>query len=248
MVSLLPFVGAARAQEPAAVTVPDSIPPAPVLAGSDLYNGGSCVGCHAVAGVGTGRRGPDLADVEWLHSEGDFDGIFRTIMWGVPMDRMKAVTPRPFEMHPRGGMNGDREQLKALAAYVWSLSRLETARLIADQLQFLELVRTGRVEEAIAHFRAANATHGNLVLVPERGLNALGYEVLEQRHDPRAAVLLFTLNVVLHPTSGNVYDSLAEAQLAVGDRAAAIRNYARALALDPDNTGAAEKLKELRGE
>ena len=228
-------------QEPLAV--PDSVTPQRVLAGSNLYNGGSCAACHAIAGRGVGVRAPDLSDIEWLHSEGDFDGIFETIFWGVSEDEMKAIAPRPFEMHPRGGMNVDREQMKALAAYVWTLSRPETHPLVAEQARFLELARGGGADEAVAAFREARQRDGEHLLLPENGLNRLGYEILER--DPRAAIALFELNVEAHPESWNVYDSLGEAYMVAGDREAAIRNYRRSLELNPENENAVEKLGEL---
>ena len=49
----------------------------------------------------------------------------------------------------------------------------------------------------------------------------------------------------LHPTSPNVYDSLAEALLASGDREGARAGYAKALALDPGNRHATEELEKL---
>ena len=57
----------------------DSVTPEQILAGSNLFNGGSCIICHAIAGKGSGTRAPDLSDVEWLHSQGDLDGILQTI-------------------------------------------------------------------------------------------------------------------------------------------------------------------------
>lgn len=226
-----------------AVVVPDSVTPQRVLDGSNLYNGGSCAACHAVAGRGVGIRAPDLSDIEWLHSEGDFDGIFETIFWGVSEDRMKAVVPRPFEMHPRGGMNVDREQMKALAAYVWTLSRPGTHPFVAEQARFLELAHDGRTAEAVAAFRTARERDVEHLLLPENGLNRLGYEILET--DPRAAIALFELNVETHPDAWNVYDSLGEGFMVAGDREAAIRNYRRSLELNPENENAVEKLGEL---
>jgi hypothetical protein len=40
-------------------------------------------------------------------------------------------------------------------------------------------------------------------------------------------------------------DSLAEAYAAKGEKALAIKNYAKSLELDPDNTNAVEKLNQL---
>jgi tetratricopeptide (TPR) repeat protein len=233
---------AASAQE-AAEAVPDSVTAARVLAGSELFNGGSCVACHAAAGRGIGQRAPDLSDIEWLHSMGDFDGIFQTIFWGVPKDRMKAVTPRPFEMHPRGGMNIDREQMKALAAYVWTVSRPSTHPFVAEQARFLLAVRMGRIEEAVEMFRESRQRDPDHLLLPENGLNRLGYDFLPG--EPDTAIALFELNVETNPESSNVYDSLGEAYMVAGDRQRAIQNYERSLELDPDNQNAVEKLREL---
>ena len=62
------------------------------------------------------------------------------------------------------------------------------------------------------------------------------------------AVLLFKMNVEAYPESYNVYDSYAEAQLANGDTAGAIKNYRKSLELNPDNNNAATVLKKLEGE
>ncbi len=237
--STVPVAGA----QPEPVAVPDSVTSERVLIGSELYNGGSCAACHAVGGRGVGQRAPDLSDIEWLHSEGDFDGIFQTIFWGVPEERMKAVTPRPFEMHPRGGMTIDREQMKALAAYVWTVAHPETHPFVAGQARFLDLARGGGAEEALGLFSAAHARDPEHLLLPEAGLNRLGYEFLPD--DPDTAIGIFRLNVELHPESGNVYDSLGEAYMIGGDRDRAIESYRRSLDLDPANENAVEKLMEL---
>lgn len=241
---LVPFAGEARAQEiPEAV--PDSVTPARVLMGAELFNGGSCVACHAAAGRGPGQRGPDLSDIEWLHSMGDFDGIFQTIFWGVPKDRMKAVAPRPFEMHPRGGMNIDREQMKALAAYVWTISRPDTHPFVAEQARFLATLRAGRVQEAAELYRESRQRDREHLLLPENALNRLGYEFLPGA--PDTAIAVFQLNVETHPESSNAYDSLGEGYMVKGDRQQAIQNYEKSLELNPDNQNAVDKLRELRG-
>ena len=49
------------------------------------------------------------------------------------------------------------------------------------------------------------------------------------------------------PKSANTYDSLAEAYLAVGDKAKAIEFYEKALAIDPKFPTAVEALKRLKG-
>jgi len=87
--------------------------------GRQLFNEGSCARCHGDNGVG-GNFGPDLTDDQWVQSEGDLDGIQETILWGVRR-RDFGDPPRRFEMNPAGGMQLEWDEIRALAAYVWSL-------------------------------------------------------------------------------------------------------------------------------
>lgn len=244
----LPALTRAQQTVPAdsGVTVPDSVTPARVLAGSDLFNGGSCVACHAVGGRGTGRRAPDLSDAEWLHSPGDIQGIRHTIFWGVQKPDFRAVTPRPFEMNPEGGMHLDREQLWEVVSYVWTLSRPGTSEFVARQQRFLDLARLGFTKEALALFQRADSASGRPATLPERGLNALGYELLRSGGDPDDPIAIFRLNTTLHPDSWNVWDSLGEAQAAAGKTREAIESYQRSLRLNPQNDNARKALDSLR--
>lgn len=223
--------------------VPDSVTPQRVLAGSATFNSGSCIFCHAVAGRGSGRWAPDLSDEEWLHSEGDFDGIWKTVYWGVRKEEFRAKTPRRWEMHPKGGMSLDWEQTKELAAYVWTISHPNTHSFVAAQARFLELVRAGDVDQALAVFQQAQREHPNHLLLQESALNRLGYEFMPDR--AKLAQRIFQLNVELFPDSWNVYDSLAESYMVQGDRDKAVELYEKSMAINPQNENGLEKLKEL---
>jgi glucose/arabinose dehydrogenase/cytochrome c5 len=78
--------------------------------------GAACTGCHGADGTGT-PLGPNLADNQWLWSDGSVDGIASTITQGV-MQPKQYRAPMP----PLGGAQLSPEQVKALAAYVWGLS------------------------------------------------------------------------------------------------------------------------------
>jgi len=79
----------------------------------------------------------------------------------------------------------------------------------------------------------------------EADLNDWAYRMLNGGGKPKEALEIFKLNVLLYPGSANVYDSLAEALEANGEREQAVKNYRRSLALDPDNKNAARRLKQL---
>ncbi|HEX7316808.1 MAG TPA: serine hydrolase [Pyrinomonadaceae bacterium] len=110
-----------------------------------------------------------------------------------------------------------------------------------------ELLQAGKVDEAVAAYRAIKKEKPDNVSVSEQRLNTLGYELLRAKK-PRESIAVFSLNAELYPQSFNVYDSLADAYTETGDKALAIKNYRRALELNPQNKNATEMLKKLEGE
>ena len=103
-------------------TMPASVTAASIAMGDSIFANGSCQRCHGVKGVGA-QNGPSLVAGAWLHSTGKFEEIVATITNGVPRTALKDQTRR-FPMNPRGGpMNLNDDQVKAVAAYVYSISR-----------------------------------------------------------------------------------------------------------------------------
>jgi mono/diheme cytochrome c family protein len=103
---------------------PDSLPPGltPLMVrnGKLLYEGpGMCASCHGTTGSGLGRTSADLTDSVWVHSDGSFEGILQQIVSGVP----KAHSSTGALMPQRGASHLTENQLRAVAAYVWTLSR-----------------------------------------------------------------------------------------------------------------------------
>ncbi len=78
----------------------------------------------------------------------------------------------------------------------------------------------------------------------EGTLNALGYQLMGA-NQLEGAIIIFELNVELHPEASNPYDSLGEGYMNAGRTAEAITNYRKSLELDPGNTNAVEMLKRL---
>jgi mono/diheme cytochrome c family protein len=92
----------------------------PVVAQGDsvfhgLAGGATCVGCHGADAKGT-PLGPDLTDDQWLWSDGSLAGIEATIAKGVPAPKEHTGV-----MPPMGGATLTKEQLHAVAAYVYAL-------------------------------------------------------------------------------------------------------------------------------
>ena len=129
--------------------------------------------------------------------------------------------------------------MRLLANKPYHLQKKSVAYEIGKEL------RSGGIEAATTHFRKVeNDTSYKL---SEDEMNALGYELLEQK-DVKAAISIFMLNTEKFPKSGNAWDSLGEAFLKAGNKKEAIKNYKKSLELDPKNTGAREILKKLAKE
>jgi mono/diheme cytochrome c family protein len=103
--------------------LPAGVSMALVTRGDSIFNAGSCQRCHGAKGVGA-QNGPSLVAGPWLHHTGAYDEIVSTITSGVPREKLKDTTRR-FAMGARGGqqMNLNDEQVRAVAAYVWTISR-----------------------------------------------------------------------------------------------------------------------------
>jgi mono/diheme cytochrome c family protein len=91
-----------------------------VTQGKQIFGGaGICFTCHGQGGEGMPNLGANLTDSQWLHSDGSYEGIIATITAGVPADKSTSGSP----MVARGGTNLPDDQIAAVAAYVWTLSR-----------------------------------------------------------------------------------------------------------------------------
>ncbi len=123
-------------------------------------------------------------------------------------------------------------------------SQQQSPDAAAEQV-FLKLIQEEGVEKAHQVFAEARRRDPRAVLFSEAALNALGYKFLYERKQPAEAVAIFQLNVEAYPASANVYDSLAEAYLAMGNKDLADRNYRKSLELNPRNGNAIQTLARM---
>jgi tetratricopeptide (TPR) repeat protein len=94
-------------------------------------------------------------------------------------------------------------------------------------------------------YREFKADSTNAYVDTERSINNLGYRLLGMKRWEQA-IEIFKLNVESYPQSPNAYDSLAEAYFMNGNKELAVKNYERSLELNPANSNAVEKLKNLK--
>ena len=111
------FIGASSLQ--AQEALPEGVTEAMVQEGQTIFMGaGLCAVCHGMDG--SGAVGPNLTDGEWLTGEGTYPELIDQITNGVSPAEVKnalgAIMP------PKGGSAITDDQVKAVAAYVWTLT------------------------------------------------------------------------------------------------------------------------------
>jgi tetratricopeptide (TPR) repeat protein len=102
------------------------------------------------------------------------------------------------------------------------------------------------VDSAISQYRLLEKNEHEKYNFSENELNSLGYYLIQQMNNIPDAITIFKLNVECYPEAANPYDSLGEAYMLNGNTKLAIKNYEKSLELNPNNSNAVEKLKELK--
>jgi mono/diheme cytochrome c family protein len=100
------------------MALPEGVTAEMVARGQQVFEGaGICYTCHMQGGVG-GPLGPNLTDDRWINTDGSFESIVNVVLNGVTQP-----IEHPGIMLPRGGTNISDDDVRAVSAYVWTLSR-----------------------------------------------------------------------------------------------------------------------------
>lgn len=115
--ALAALAGATPAFGQAGGKLPEGVTAEMVERGKAVFaKDGLCYACHGAEGEGT--IGPNLTDSEWLHSKGSYEEIVASVTKGFTKEEAKKGVPMP----PKGGSSINDEDVKAVSAYVWTLS------------------------------------------------------------------------------------------------------------------------------
>ena len=119
----------------------------------------------------------------------------------------------------------------------------DTAANRAFTDEIIKLTLEKGLPAATASYRRRDKNLGLLEMV----VNQKGYDLMEEKR-LKEAIEIFKLNVYAFPKSANAFDSLGEAYLESGDKAAAVEHYRKSLQLNPENENAREVLKKIESQ
>jgi len=82
-------------------------------------------------------------------------------------------------------------------------------------------------------------------VISEGDLNTVGLQLVFNPNKSQQGIDVFLLATQLFPNSANLFDSLAEGYLYIGEEEKAIDNFKKSLALNPQNQNAINRLEQL---
>jgi len=100
------------------------------------------------------------------------------------------------------------------------------------------------IEAVIKKYKNMKSEPTDKFFFSENEFNQLGYRLLSN-NQLQGAIEIFKINVTEHPDSWNVYDSLGEGYMTIGEKELAIKHYQKSLELNPDNENGKMMLKKL---
>lgn len=155
-----------------------------------------------------------------------------------------------FDAYLKGDDAAKRELLKATGPFsppapAFTVSRKSGPSAPPSSAELIHAIIQDGFSKAKPKIDRTRIAHPDLVPIPERELNWLGYHFLYWWGRSKEAIDVLNLNVAWHPESANAYDSLAEAFAATGDIDEAIANYRKSIERDPSNAHAQRELERL---
>lgn len=152
-----------------------------------------------------------------------------------PWDIRKWVAPQVFvELSSQDYLTNNDPILKTIFTY----------KSLTEQLT--DALSSNDINLAVRKYREFKTNPTNIYANTLGEVNSLGYRLMESKRFDHSIEIL-KLNVEAYPKSWIVYDSLAEAYMKSGNKELAIKNYEKALELNPSNDRARQILKSLKG-
>jgi len=186
--------------------------------------------------------------------------------WGVFKSQLGETTDSVNVITHSGGINGfstriyrivdDKHLIVLLNNIGTSLSGMATAiqnilynhpydlpkKSVVDII--LKGLTDNTIGSVIKDYKDLKENNFDEYIFNEGVLNNIGYQLISMSRE-KDAIEIFKLNVEEYPEAFNPYDSLGEAYMIDGQKELAIKNYAKSLELNPDNTGAIRMLNKI---
>lgn len=124
--------------------------------------------------------------------------------------------------------------------------RSKQAKIVAFNFQdFNDLAASKKYQKLTQLYDSVVKKHPSFN-IPEGHLNTVGLQLVFNSNTSEQGINIFLLATKLYPNSANLFDSLAEGYLYVGNKSKAIKNFEKSLELNAQNQNAIDRLKKLK--
>ena len=103
------------------------------------------------------------------------------------------------------------------------------------------------LDKIVKHYKKLSKGFGMEMKPDEELINSYGYQFMNMKQLKKSEQF-FKLNVTNYPESFNVYDSLGDYYVKIGDKKRAIINFRKAISLNSKSEESIKKLNELEKE
>jgi CubicO group peptidase (beta-lactamase class C family) len=191
-------------------------------------------------GLGLGLQNVDQGKAFWHWGD---NGIYKCFMMGIPEKKMGFV----YFTNSANGLNmGEKIVEFLLDEHIPNFNHLGYDCYNSPALLLAKIMRDDGIVQGVRYYEDLKVKFDpQKPPLDEQALMRMGYQLLAGSK-PEEAVELFKINVELHPSSWNAFDSLGEAYMLQGNDRLAIVNYERSLRLNPQNANGIKMLKKLR--
>lgn len=191
----------------------------------------------------TDAKGNPIDSSQWLNlpAKEIFDGILFRGPWE---DQVERIAPRPDEIYAdttyvneliaRSKISGEKRRQNTFEYFKFRWSP-----------EYESFIKTLREMDSIVidkEFLSIKKKHNELNWAYI--LNGMGYKFLREK-EINLSISIFELATREFPTVSNTFDSLGDGYIAAGNKKKAINAFTKALQLNPKNTRAKDKLKDL---
>jgi glyoxylase-like metal-dependent hydrolase (beta-lactamase superfamily II) len=127
--------------------------------------------------------------------------------------------------------------------YVWM--RINESQSATNVLG--EMIAESGIDAALKKYAEIKDAPVEEYYFDEVEMNRLGYQLINQ-NKLKEAIEVFKMNVELYPEAWNVYDSLGEGYMLLGEKDLAIKNYEKSLKINPENANGVAMIERLKSE
>lgn len=173
---------------------------------------------------------------EWHFHGGMIKGYHTFILRRIPSKQIIVLLDNSYS-----------QEIQDIKNRIWSALIKQPIKDVKPKLSTLlfDACANNELKKSIDTIKSNPDTFENTYIFEEYDINTVGYHLMDKERYEEAEIIL-RFNLERYPDSWNVYDSMGELQLIMGNMSITEDLYVKSLDLNPDNISAKNALRKLK--